>query len=112
MKVALGHPTSGIAYFDVLALPFGATASVSAFLRLSASIAFIGVVASKICWTVFFDDYSVVCPRKQAKPVQASWSQICSRWRQSSAVRLGVQDLGLTVGRFVLERGLLQNRSH
>ena len=69
MKVALKHPTSGIAYFDVLALPFGATASVSAFLRLSASIAFIGVVALKICWTVFFDDYSVVCPRKQAKEV-------------------------------------------
>ena len=69
MNVALKHPTSGIAYFDVLALPFGATASVSAFLRLSASIAFIGAVALKICWIVFFDDYSVVCPRQQAREV-------------------------------------------
>ncbi|MEM1010406.1 MAG: hypothetical protein AAGJ35_15540, partial [Myxococcota bacterium] len=69
MKVALKHPQGHPVFYDVLALPFGATASVSAFLRLSASVAFIGVQALKLCWTVFFDDFSAVAPKSSCSEV-------------------------------------------
>ena len=43
LRIAMEKPGGGVAYFKVLALPFGATGSVATFLRLSASIAYIGV---------------------------------------------------------------------
>ncbi len=46
----------------MLALPFGATGSVAAFLRLASSIAFIGVKCLHLVWTVFFDDFTSVTP--------------------------------------------------
>ena len=42
------------------ALPFGAIGSVAAFLRVSASVWLLGVIALRIVWTAFFDDYSVI----------------------------------------------------
>ena len=42
--------------------PFGATRSMAAFLRLAASIAFIGVKFLHLAWTVFFDDFTCVIP--------------------------------------------------
>ena len=42
------------------ALPFGAIGSVAAFLRVSTSVWMLGVIALKVIWTLFFDDYSVV----------------------------------------------------
>ena len=42
------------------ALPFGAVGSVAGFLRVSLAVWFLGLVALKICWTVFYDDYSVL----------------------------------------------------
>ena len=48
--------------FKVLALPFGATGSVSAFLRISSAIAFIGSKGLCIPWSVFFDDYTALTP--------------------------------------------------
>ena len=41
-RIAVKRPGGGVAFFKVLALPFGATGSVSAFLRISSAIAFIG----------------------------------------------------------------------
>ncbi|CAE7781121.1 kptA, partial [Symbiodinium sp. CCMP2592] len=41
------------------ALPFGAIGSVAAFLRISMSV-LLGVLALRVIWTAFFDDYSVV----------------------------------------------------
>ena len=61
LKIAVKRPTGGVGFFSAVALPFGATGSVSSFLRVSASLTFIGVVALQILWTNFFDDYTCVC---------------------------------------------------
>ena len=42
LRIAVKKPGGGVPFFKVLALPFGATGSVSAFLRISSAIAFIG----------------------------------------------------------------------
>jgi hypothetical protein len=39
LRIAVKRPGGGVAYFKVLALPFGATGSVAAFLRVSSAIA-------------------------------------------------------------------------
>eukprot|EP00438_Fugacium_kawagutii_P035872 Skav204674 [mRNA] locus=scaffold1284:10971:12707:+ [translate_table: standard] len=39
-------------------LPFGATGSVSAFLRISMSIWYLGAVGAKLAWTCFYDDFT------------------------------------------------------
>ncbi len=61
LKIALKAGPGKVNY-DALALPFGATGSVAAFLRLAASIAFIGVKCLHLVWTVFFDDFTCVIP--------------------------------------------------
>lgn len=43
--------------YQLLALPFGATASVFSFLRIAHSLWWLGCVALHICWASFFDDY-------------------------------------------------------
>ena len=53
-----GHTTPVL--FGVNALPFGAVGSVSAFLRISLSIWFIGLKGLGLFWTAFYDDFSVV----------------------------------------------------
>ena len=42
LKIALKDGGDSVKFFDVLALPFGATGSVVAFLRIAASLAYIG----------------------------------------------------------------------
>jgi len=42
LKIALKDCGDSVKFFDVLALPFGATGSVVAFLRIAASLAYIG----------------------------------------------------------------------
>ena len=46
------------------ALPFGAIGSVSSFLRISMSVWYIGLIALHVCWTAFYDDYSVLSRRE------------------------------------------------
>ena len=53
-----GHNTPVL--FGVNALPFGAVGSVSAFLRISLSIWFIGLRGLGLYWTAFYDDFSVI----------------------------------------------------
>ena len=60
LKIAVKKPEGGVAYFNVLALPFGATGSVAAFLRVSSALAHIGVHGLLLPWTSFFDDFTVV----------------------------------------------------
>lgn len=48
----------------VNALPFGAAGSVSAFLRISMALWFVGVVGLRLAWTVFYDDYTVICKQR------------------------------------------------
>ena len=53
LRIAVKKLGGGVVFFSALALPFGATGSVSSFLRVSASLTFIGVVAVQILWAVF-----------------------------------------------------------
>ena len=60
LKIALKAPSGDVAYFRVCALPFGATGSVSAFLRISAALAYVGLKGLSLPWTAFFDDFTTL----------------------------------------------------
>ena len=49
------------ALFKMETLPFGATASVSAFLRMSQAIKVIGITHGSLVWSSFYDDFVCVC---------------------------------------------------
>eukprot|EP00435_Cladocopium_sp_Y103_P044234 s1937_g12.t1 len=53
----LGKP----ALFRMQTMPFGATASVGAFLRLSQAIKMIGICLGGLVWSSFYDDFVCVC---------------------------------------------------
>ena len=44
-------------------MPFGAVGSVSSFLRASMAIWFIGVRGLRLCWSCFFDDFTILSTR-------------------------------------------------
>ena len=76
VRVATCHPTT--AQFILLmvnALPFGATGSVSGFLRVSMFLWFLGTVGLKLAWTSFYDDYTMVSRADCAN--NAAWSAEC-----------------------------------
>ena len=54
------------------ALPFGAIGSVGAFLRVSMAVWYIGVVGLRLCWTSFFDDYTLLSKRTFSKSAEVS----------------------------------------
>ena len=60
LRIALKSPSGGVAYFRVYALPFGATGSGSAFLRVSAALAYVGLKGLSLPWTAFFDDFTTL----------------------------------------------------
>ncbi len=47
-------------YLGLNALPFGAVGSVSAFLRISLALWYIGVVGLDLCCSAFFDDFTLI----------------------------------------------------
>ena len=55
--------------FRMESMPFGATASVGAFLRLSQALKCLGVVKCALVWSSFYDDFVCVCPAPAAKQV-------------------------------------------
>ena len=61
LRIAVKRPEGGVGIFAALALPFGASGSVSSLLRVAASLTYIRVVALQVLWTSFFDDYTCVC---------------------------------------------------
>ena len=69
LRIAQKHPEGDVRFFAVQSLPFGATASVSSFLRIAASIKFIGTVGLRLVWTNFFDDYTALCTESSAAEV-------------------------------------------
>ena len=69
LRIAQKHPDGGVKFFAVQSLPFGATASVSSFLRIAASIKYIGTVGLCLVWTNFFDDYTAICEETAADEV-------------------------------------------
>ena len=61
LRIAVCKPgASEPSLFGVNALPFGAVGSVAGFLRISHALWFIGVAALGLCWTAFYDDFSVL----------------------------------------------------
>ena len=68
LKIAVKKPGGTYGVFDVLALPFGATGSVSAFLRVSSALHFIGLHMG-VLWTSFFDDFTAICPADDQESV-------------------------------------------
>ena len=50
-------------------MPFGATASVGAFLRLSQALKCLGIARAALVWSSFYDDFVCVCPAPAAAQV-------------------------------------------
>ena len=61
LRICVRNPAGGHELFAVQALPFGATGSVTSFLRVSNAIAHIGCHGLDLVWSAFFDDYTVIC---------------------------------------------------
>jgi hypothetical protein len=57
------HVQGRVRLMGTNALPFGAVGSVGAFLRVSMAIWYIGVVGLRLCWTSFFDDFTLLSKR-------------------------------------------------
>ena len=53
-------------FFRMESLPFGATGSVSSFLRTSAAVKTIGAGLASLVWTAFFDDFICVCKQEDS----------------------------------------------
>ena len=61
LRIAVNRPgANSPSIFGVNALPFGAVGSVAGFLRISHALWFIGTVGLGLCWTAFYDDFSVL----------------------------------------------------
>ena len=76
IRVATRHPTtSELVLLMVNALPFGATGSVSGFLRVSMFLWFLGMMGARLAWTCFYDDYTMVSRSDCAN--NAEWAAAC-----------------------------------
>ena len=69
LQICVRNPTGGHGLFNVHALPFGATGSVTGFLRISNALAFIGHHGLDLIWSAFFDDYTVICDSEEDRNV-------------------------------------------
>ena len=68
-RVGVKSPEGDVKRFSVNALPFGATGSVAAFLRIAASVSYIALVGLQVVLTNFFDDFTVVCDSEECNSV-------------------------------------------
>jgi hypothetical protein len=67
LRIATLDPSSHVpAVFGVNALPFGASGSVAAFLRTSASLWSLGALELGLCWGAFFDDFPTLTSAENA----------------------------------------------
>ena len=60
LRIVVNRPGDTPLLVGLNSLPFGAIASVSAFLRVSLALWWVGLHGMGICWTAYFDDFSVV----------------------------------------------------
>ena len=64
LRLAVWNPHLGrVQFLGANALPFGAIGSVSAFLRVAMAVWYIGIRGLRLCWTSFFDDYTMLSKR-------------------------------------------------
>eukprot|EP00435_Cladocopium_sp_Y103_P054836 s1981_g18.t1 len=76
IRVATTRPSSAeLVLLLVNALPFGATGSVSAFLRISMFLWYVGVIGLKLAWTSFYDDYTLLSRTDCAS--NTAWAAEC-----------------------------------
>ena len=62
--VSAWDPTAGRAFaFQMESMPFGATASVGAFLRISQAVKVLGITGCSLVWSSFYDDFVCFCPK-------------------------------------------------
>eukprot|EP00435_Cladocopium_sp_Y103_P063984 s44_g25.t1 len=68
LRLAVWDPvTKTVRYMGANALPFGAVGSVSGFLRISLAVWFLGVRGLRLCWTSFFDDFTLLSKQPSAR---------------------------------------------
>ena len=61
LRIAFWNPDlHKVQFLGLNALPFGAIGSVNSFLRVSMAIWYIGLRGLRLCWTAFFDDYTLL----------------------------------------------------
>ena len=65
LQICVKNPEGGHGLFGVNALPFGATGSVTSFLRVSNALAYIGHHGLDLIWSAFFDDYTAICTESE-----------------------------------------------
>jgi hypothetical protein len=64
LRIAFWNPDlHKVQFLGLNALPFGAIGSVNSFLRISMAIWYIGLRGLRLCWTAFFDDYTLLSKR-------------------------------------------------
>ena len=61
LRIAVWDPhASRVRFLGLNALPFGAIGSVGSFLRIAMATWYIGVVGLRLCWTSFFNDFTLL----------------------------------------------------
>lgn len=74
--IAVFDPSSKKAkIYSMRALPFGASRSVYAFLRVAHSLWWLGCVALKFPWSSFFDDFITLCRKGEAPTMEIATEQ-------------------------------------
>ena len=72
-QVVVWNPDTGSPQvLRMLALPFGSSAAVSHFIRVSLALWTLGVTLLLLPWTSFYDDYSLVTSQEDCRSAQAS----------------------------------------
>ena len=73
LRIAVSRPgQEAPTILGVNALPFGAVGSVAGFLRVSHALWHIGTVALGLCWTAFYDDFSVLSREELLRSTSSS----------------------------------------
>ena len=73
LRLAVWDPElKKVCFLGINALPFGAIGSVSSFLRISMAVWYVGIRGLRLCWTSFFDDYTLLSRRSNSKSASVS----------------------------------------
>ena len=73
LRIAVWNPVEAkVQFLGLNALPFGAIGSVNSFLRISMAIWYIGVRGLRLCWTAFFDDYTLLSKTSTSRSAAVS----------------------------------------
>lgn len=79
LRIAVWNPIKEqIQFLGLNALPFGAIGSVNSFLRVSMAVWYIGVRGLRLCWTAFFDDYTLLSKTITSKSAEVAAESLFS----------------------------------